>query len=242
MSKLYFIIWCAVFVISSSVAQISSRHGSSVDMKRETLSLKLDAFQPERESKSVTIAVVLSLIVPGMGEWYAGNFGTGKYFLIADGTFWLAYAGFEYRGDWLREDARSFGATHAGANFGNKDDQYSVNVGSYASRDDYNQARLRDRRYDQLYTLQAYDWQWDSDVNRLRFRDLRVQSDQMYENAKFAVGALVVNRLISAFLAGRTAARTNLPFSALGAWRMAAATKGGFQDAHGIELRITREF
>lgn len=238
--RIFIFIVCVTMLTGSGIAQKNLKQDLVGNF--EPANLRLQEFSTSTPTKSVTLAVVLSLIVPGTGEWYAGNFDSGKYFLIADGAFWLTYAGFEHRGDWLREDARSFGATHANANFSNKDDQYFVNVGSYLSRDDYNLARLRDRRYDQLYTVQEYHWQWNSDANRLRFRDLRVQSDRMYENAKFAIGALVINRLVSAFSAGRTAARVNASYSARGGWRLGATTRGGFQDAHGIELRITREF
>jgi len=47
--------------------------------------------------KSVVLAVVASLILPGMGELYAGSFESGKYNLIAEGGLWLTYSGFHAR-------------------------------------------------------------------------------------------------------------------------------------------------
>ncbi|MGH2568341.1 MAG: hypothetical protein ACRDGA_08380 [Bacteroidota bacterium] len=229
---------CVALIGATTVAQTIVRH----EYAGELANLRLQEIATAGRSKSATLAVVLSLILPGMGEWYAGNFDSGKYFLIADGSFWLTYGAFRLRGDWLREDARSFATLHAGAQFSGKDDQFAVNVGGYSSVDDYNQARLRERRFGQIYSAPDYAWLWDTDVNRMQFRDTRVKSDQMYENAKFAIGALVVNRLISAFSAGRAAARSNAAQSEAGAWRMGAVVRGGLEDAHGIELRIAREF
>ena len=45
----------------------------------------LDVSPAPESKKSVMLAVVASLIVPGMGELYAGSFETGKYYLIAEG-------------------------------------------------------------------------------------------------------------------------------------------------------------
>ena len=206
-----------------------------------TVDLRLQDLQ-DTGSKSTTVAVLLSLVLPGAGEWYAGDFDSGKYFLIADGALWLTYGSFQFRGDWLREDAHTFAVQHAGATFDGNDDKYEVNVGNYMTVDDYNQARLRERRYDELYTGSNSAWRWDNDVNRLRFRSQRIEGGQMYENAKFVVGALVVNRLISAFSAGRAAARSAMQGSDRGAWQMGALLKGGFKDAHGIEVKFSREF
>ncbi len=242
MKRLVFILalWFGITLLIS--AQGISRYELFEPIRDEFNGYGLQNLQPERESKSVTLAVLLSLILPGAGEWYAGDFTAGKYYLVADGAFWMTYAAFEYRGNWLREDARLFATEHAGASFANKDDQFLVNLGIYSSVDEYNQARLRDRAFDQLYSSESYNWRWDTEANRLRLKELRVNSDQMYQDAKFAIGALVVNRVISAFSAGRAAGRANAFSQSDGTWRVGAGVKRGIVGAHGIELRIAKEF
>ena len=40
------------------------------------------------ERKNPGMAVILSLLLPGMGELYAGSYDEGKIFTIADGVLW----------------------------------------------------------------------------------------------------------------------------------------------------------
>lgn len=239
MNRVFLIFLSAIVFTSAGFSQVSPLAFELKTHAEEKPELRIQGPTTGSE-KSVALAVAMSLVLPGMGEWYAGSFESGRYFLAADGSFWLTFAAFRLRGDWLRSDARSFGSQHAGVDFSGKDDQFLVNVGSYHSVDEYNQAKLRERQFDQLYLSPRDAWKWNSEESRLRFREMRISSDRMYENAKFAVGALVINRIISAFSAGRAAVRANRAGTDQGAWRMGAAVLG--EDAHGIELRVSREF
>ncbi len=166
--------------------------------------------EPGVGRRSVLLAVAASLVLPGAGEWYAGNFQeSGRYSLGAEAALWVTYAGFRLHSDWVRNDARTFGTQMAGISFGGKDAEFEVNVGNYLTVDDYNQAKLRNREYDKVYSDPAYAWAWASDAERSRFRDERIRSDRILQSAKFAVAGLVVNRVISAFAAGRGALAAN---------------------------------
>jgi hypothetical protein len=100
--------------------------------------------------KSVFLAITLSLLVPGTGELYAGNFESGKYSLLAEGAIWVTYAAFTTHGNWVRRDARVFATERAGASFASKTDKFDVDIGNYRSMDEYNQAKLRNREFDLL--------------------------------------------------------------------------------------------
>ena len=242
MKKFLLILVCLALNIGSLYSQVPLHYRLEGQKASPSSSvIHLQTWQG-RESKSATLAVLLSLVLPGAGEWYAGNFSTGKYFFIADGSLWLTYAAFQYRGDWIRNDARSFAALNSGAHFSGKDEDFDVNIGNYSSVDEYNQAQLRERQYDQIYSSAEFSWRWNNDADRARFRDKRIQSDEMYENAKFVFGALVINRLVSAFSAGRSAVRYGSPEAHQGAWQMGAGVQGGILDAHGIVLRVSKEF
>lgn len=199
-------------------------------------------FQEPSSEKSVFWAVVYSTLLPGMGELYAGSFSSGQYFLMADAGLWLSYAGFVSHGNWIREDARSFATQHANANLDGKDEDFEVNIGNFLTTDDYNQQKLRNREIDLLYSDSRYRWQWDSDDNRERFKSMRIRSDEVFRNAKFLIGAAVVNRLVSAFLAGRAAAAHNRRIRYEGAWQLRISPSGGLLNAQGLELQLSKEF
>jgi hypothetical protein len=192
----------------------------------------------ESGEKSVLLAAGLSLVLPGMGELYTDNFGTGKYFLAADGVLWLTYAGLSLSSGWVQDDADVYITQHAGASLAGKDDQFRVDVGNYLSVYEYNEAKLRAREYASLYDPAQNYWNWDSDPNRNSYRDLRISSDQLQRDATFVIGALVVNRLISAFVAGRSAAAYNERVRESRSWNLGARVIGGPLNPQGIELRL----
>ncbi len=194
-----------------------------------------------RQAKSPFLGVALSLILPGAGEWYADNFSTGQYFLGADAALWVTYTGISLRGTWVRDDARAFATVHAGALVGGKDEQFEVDLGNFRTTDEYNQAKLRNREYDLLYEESSFQWRWDSEDNRVAYRELRIQSDQLFQNSRFVLGALVLNRVISAFSAWRSVNRYNRA-GASGSWGIGAGVQNGPLRSSGISLRITKSF
>lgn len=138
--------------------------------------------------------------------------------MIAEGGLWLTYAGFRMHAQWLQQDAETFARQHAGADFNNKDDQYPVNIGNFNTTDEYNAAKGINREYDLVYRVNEYpdfQWSWDSDANRTRFREMRIHSGEVKNRAKFVIGAVVVNHLLSAFFAGKKAAAYNKSLSTL---------------------------
>lgn len=196
------------------------------------------------EKKSAGLAALYSLILPGMGELYADGFSSGKYFLIADGLLWITFAAFEVSGNSLRDDARAFAVSRAGVDLQGKDDQYFVDVGNFLNVDDYNQKQLRDREPDKLYDPAAgYAWQWDSDASRATYREQRIESDNMFNNNKFVVAALIANRVASAINAVRSViAYNNAIDDLLGDMSFRADVMGGLDSPHGVMVTVTRTF
>jgi len=195
------------------------------------------------QKKSVALAVISSLLVPGMGQTYVGSFRTGKYYFFAESGLWLAYAGFRVYGNWLHQDAQAYATEHAGANFNGKNDQFEVNIGNFNTTDEYNQQKLLNREYNLMYAGSQYQWDWQgSDANRLQFKNIRIQSASVYDNSRFLIGAVVVNHIISAFMAGRAAAAYNRSLADEENWHIEALALGGVGNIHGIELSFTKIF
>jgi len=107
--------------ISSFFAQ-SENVKSLLELKNEIKSVELAQDKiPEINTisdgkKSGFMAVIYSLLLPGMGELYAGNYERGKYFTIAEGVFWCTYAGLKVYGNWQKDNYKSFAVTNAGVN------------------------------------------------------------------------------------------------------------------------------
>jgi len=194
--------------------------------------------------KSVGLAVLYSLLVPGMGELYADGFSSGKYFLIAEGVLWLGYAAVQIHADELRDGARSFAVSHAGVDVSGKDDDFFVDVGNFMTVADYNDKRLRDREPEKLYDpLAGYNWRWDNDASRLTYRDQRISSENMYNNRKFIGAAIVVNHIVSAINAARSViAYNNAQRDALGNLHLSTRLLGGMEQPHGVLVTVAQGF
>ena len=199
--------------------------------------------QAERSKKSVPLAIAYSLILPGLGDLYADNFGTGKYFMGAEAGLWITYGGFRYYGQWLKDDAKTFAAQAALADFNGKDDKFEVNLGNFSDVASYNEAKLRNREFDLMYDPNSsYSWQWSSDADRSHYKDLRNRGVGTIQNSQFVVGALILNRVIAAISAARSALAYNRSVQTLGSWRVNARVPGGLFAANGLELTFSREF
>jgi hypothetical protein len=186
--------------------------------------------------------VGLSLIVPGAGEMYAGNVRTGTYFMVADGALWLTYAGFVLHGNWVMDDARTFAGMKSGADFSGKDERFDVNIGNFMSTDEYNETRLRNREYGDVYSGSSYQWMWLRESDRQHYRNLRIKSDQMHQSSEFVIGALVVNRIISALVAWRSVQSANARNELRGGWRLESEIQRTGNAVHGLGLRVSTSF
>jgi hypothetical protein len=194
--------------------------------------------------KSVGLAVIYSLLLPGMGELYAGGFGSGKFFLMGEAALWVTYAAFEIHGNDLRDGARSYAAARASVQISGKDDQFFVDVGNFATMDEYNDKRLRDRQPARLYSVaEGQWWQWDSENARLNFREQRVSSEDMYNNRKFVGAAIVINHIVSAINAARAALSFNSSLEkSLGSVELSSRVLGSPGREHGVLVTVSKSF
>jgi hypothetical protein len=179
-----------------------------------------------------------------MGELYAGDFSSGKYFLMSEGLLWLTYAAFEIYGNAVRDDARLYAVANAGVIASGKNDQFFVDVGNFLNTADYNDKKLRDRTPSLVYDPAAgYGWQWGSDAQRQTFRDLRVHSENMFNNNKFIGAAILINHVASAINAARAAIAHNSAVSdLLGDLRVSASVAGDPAAPRGIMITLSRGF
>jgi TM2 domain-containing membrane protein YozV len=195
------------------------------------------------EKKNVGLAAIYSFLLPGMGEMYAGEYGMGKYFTIAEGALWVTLIGYDRYAHWLQDDARQFAVQHAGSSIAGKEDQYFSDIADYSNIYAYNESVLKSRRPDLLYNPSSADyWKWDNDQNRSSYRDLRVASDERFNDTRFVVAAIGVNHLISAINAARLTYLHNKHAEEGGLIDLHASLIGGIGHPSGILLSVSRNF
>ncbi len=162
-----------------------------------------------KTKKSPGQAIIYSLLLPGMGELYAEGYDSGIYFTIADGVLWGVFIGMNVYGKWQQDRYISYAQSKAGITTNNKDEDYYATIGEYLDIDRYNDEMAFERNYVAMYDREKYFWKWGSTEERRTYRDMWISSEQTFNDVRFVVGALILNRVISAINAVRLVSRYN---------------------------------
>ena len=163
-------------------------------------------FVDARET-SAKKAFFLSLLIPGAGQYYVGEKGWAKTFLLSEGLLWLGYAGFREYGSWRENDYRVFASVHAGVDPEGKDSEFFDDVGFYDSVFERNRVTRWEEGPEALLYAEGSQpsWTWDSEASRLTFRSLRSSTLTARERSLYVVGGIILNHVMSAIQAARSA-------------------------------------
>lgn len=193
--------------------------------------------------KSGGLALFYSLLLPGMGELYAGNYSSGKYFTIAEGVIWGFYAGFNIYGNWQKENYKDFARSFGGINSEGKNDAYYSTIGDYLDVEEYNKVQSLDREFSMMYDKDKYYWKWTDHSQRREYRNMWVSSEQAYNNVRFAVGAMIVNRIMSAINAVRLVSRHNKNLKTETGWNVSVSAGNPYSNSSdGLSLNFSTSF
>jgi hypothetical protein len=166
------------------------------------------------DRKSVSRAMLLSLVLPGLGEMYVGRKSRAIGFFAAEAGIWSAFILFKHKQNWLKDDYINFARSHAGVDPEGKSDFFYDMLAFYDNRDDYNAISRAGSRDNPFFPeVPEYDWQWESNEMRRQYRDLKNSSEASKRNANFALGAALANRVISVVDAWWCAKSYNRQFS-----------------------------
>jgi len=142
-------------------------------------------------------AVLLSLLLPGLGEKSIGSHTSAKIFHSTETALWLSLIWFNKVKNWKKEDFKVFASAKAGVDVTGKDNLYFSNIGGYDSIEDFNSARRRSRDPSSVYDGREYHWSWSSDEARLKYKSLRFDSELAQQNIEYTIGFLILNRILS---------------------------------------------
>lgn len=157
--------------------------------------------------KSPAGAAVLSLVLPGLGEFYAGGRRSARFFLVTEGMFWCGMATFRFLESYRVDAYHAHAAAHAGIKLKDLPESFIKEVGDFESIYERNrrerflageQANLRAETDDRV-------WEWDTEASRIRFLDLRSKATSAEQKAFLFIGGLILNRFASALNAASIA-------------------------------------
>jgi len=224
-----------VVLLSSFVfaQQAASLKYSEFQFQNSTLQFDkqtLNSSMPELpQKKSVGLAILYSMLLPGMGELYADGYESGKYFTIADAALWGTFTGFTLYGDWKRDNYITFAKSNAGINLEVMESDFIANVSIYMSIDEHNRVKELNREFDKTYNKNLYNWNWTNNDARKEFRNMWSSSESAYNKVRFVVGAIVLNRVVSSINAVRLISAYNKNLSKEISWNI----------YFGVEERLT---
>ena len=165
---------------------------------------------------SMTKAVLYSLLLPGLGDYYAGRTHRARYFFIAEAAIWTSFAVFRIQGHEDEEAYENVAVQFAGIEGTGHSDDFYAELREWNSSAEY-EAFLKAAARPELFpdvgyvALEGYfeanrvsdfqAWEWESRDRRLQFAELRSASKAAYRHSMFSIAAAGVNRLVSAIFA-----------------------------------------
>jgi hypothetical protein len=195
-----------------------------------------------KQKKNPGLAIVYSLLLPGMGELYADAYDSGVYFTIADGVLWGTYIGMNVYGNWQQDRYISYAQTNAGVSADNKDDDYYATIGEYLSVDQYNDQKAFERNFDEMYNTEQYFWKWNTSEERKNYRSMWVSSEQTFNDVRFVVWGLLLNRVVSAINAVRLVSRYNNNLSQEVGWNVSLGLQSNPDNSSSYKINFITRF
>jgi len=171
-----------------------------------------------RHSSSPTMgrAVLYSLLVPGLGDWYAGRNHRAKRFFLAEAAIWTSYILFRVQSHGREESYKNLAVEFAGVERSDHSDDFYATIGDHDSSAEYEVEFKKDHRID-LWPDVGYDamdryylenrisdfeeWDWVSWERRVDFHELRTASRSASRRAMYVLALAATNRVVAAIFA-----------------------------------------
>jgi len=196
------------------------------------------------QQKSIRKAIVLSALVPGLGEVYTHNYNKAAVFFTIEAASIFTYFRLKSERQWALDSYKQFAYSMTGVPKDSQDWYYQL-LQNYSCSEVYNESIIRDaRNYYLIYKNDpvAYEeylasrlvpeeqsWDWETDKNWYKFRSLRRDKQDMEIYMNFAFAAAIVNRFISVIDAAVSAKRFNKKYKNIGELSVVPDfAKGGF--------------
>lgn len=172
-------------------------------------------------------AIVLSLIMPGLGEIYMGKVRSGLPFITIEGISWTSFAYLKWEEKGVKEDYKVFAYKWSGASIQRNDESYWQAIEFNLNYDEYLEKLRREARnlYPDSPSKQGEyvrnhnvgdPWDWANRNLWFKFQELRAKYRSIQDWASVSLGVLIANRVISVlnvFLLSRSSGRLSLQYN-----------------------------
>ena len=230
LSRVIVFVFAALGALTAEVrGQEPSLWPERVFDRREFLQTQTTDSQPvlgtRPDGKNPKLAMLYSLVLPGLGETYLGRPDRAKIFFAAEGAIWTSFAVFQIQGSHRKDLYKEFAEIHAGVPQRDDDTYYRI-IGNFLGSDGPFSANETIRRQaramypddpaaqQQFFDENAYSgddtWMWENETLLGRYREMRSASQGAFRRSELSLGLLVANRLISVLHTGLIGSRRNL--------------------------------
>jgi hypothetical protein len=173
--------------------------------------------EASESTRSGKVAFLLSFLLPGIGQIYAGDSVGARTFLGLEAAIWSTTSAFSIYSGWLKDGYKNFAAARSGADTRGKKELFFKDLGLYSSIYERNRmARWEDGPDAEVYPESPeWIWEWDSESSIAKYRQLRRRSKSAHRRALFMGFAVAINHFISAVHASRVAGKPRIGENAI---------------------------
>lgn len=186
------------------------------------------------EQLSTKKAVLLSALVPGLGEIYTKDYTKAGIFLSTELAIIFSYMRLKSETEWAIKSYEQFAYSKADIPK-NSSDRYYQRIQDYFSSEEYNESVISFARnvylsanspyYNPAYYYEYLDlylipdeqaWDWQNNKNWYKYKDLRREKQDFEILMNFTFGAAILNRIVSIIDSAISVKKVNRKNSLLG--------------------------
>jgi len=189
-----------VFGILFLAAALFFRPAAQVIVEDEIVTSDVKLFDVRVQPPyNITAAMGMSLIIPGAGHYYVDKPVNAFVHIAIDAASIFGALVFNNFANQREKDARSFAMTAAGIVRAPKGEAYWRHVGAFMDAAEYNDAVELSRNNTLTQYLEPDTWwRWGDESQKDEYSDLRQKARNMRVASQFFIGAMAVNRIVSA--------------------------------------------
>lgn len=197
------------------LAQIGGRRGGPEEAKPVEEARVSNRVSPGR-------AMLYSLLLPGLGQQYAGRVERARLSYVIEGAIWTSFAVFRLQSAAQKDRFIEYAQRVGSVNPSGKDDEYWRLIANYersegdaGSANEFVRRQARALYPDDRAAQQAYEqangyfgdmaWDWQTSDNLVRYKQLRSRSIDSHDRGRYSIALALVHRVISVIDVARIA-------------------------------------